>query len=190
MPTSDRPLRAKCVATHSLTHSFTRQTQGPGLTVAVCCNNCSADPECDAFTLHGDGNSCLFSTLKNAAWPAKAKGITCGTKQPLPGPGPAPSPPAPPPAPPSPPSPPPGKAATFVADVPANLGPGDEMYFGRLRQWPARYPNGGESDQSLLPHPTLHQLCAQRCQCRLRCHDTTTMVGEMPARQEQTLQVY
>lgn len=58
-----------------------------GMTVDECCQNCSLDTQCQGFT-HHPGNLCLYSLGAGVIDPAHEKGITCGTVNPLPPPGP------------------------------------------------------------------------------------------------------
>ena len=80
----------------------------PNVTLAVCCQTCTDDNQCAGFTLHAGRDvdlpqagqsstastgSCLMSLGSGIKNPNhKAKGITCGTRSPLPGPSPAPAP--------------------------------------------------------------------------------------------------
>jgi len=117
--------------------------------IGECCTICMADPKCGGFTLHkaGKQQSCLFSISSEIGWPAHSRGITCGSKNPLP---PVPGPPAPPS--PSPPSPPPSPLApVYVATLPAGFNASvttiDELFVlaaddSQKRQWPARCVSG------------------------------------------------
>ena len=72
------------------------------VTLAVCCHTCTEDNQCAGFTLHAKGGEatttgvtggCLMSLGSGIKNPNHhADGVTCGTRSPLPGPSPAPTP--------------------------------------------------------------------------------------------------